>query len=39
MPFLLAGLRPRIERDLGAALADAIFIRNPARAFAARWRP
>ncbi|GLY74544.1 phosphotriesterase family protein [Actinoallomurus iriomotensis] len=39
MPFLLGGLRPRIERELGAALATAIFVENPSRAFAARWRP
>ncbi|MEV8635308.1 hypothetical protein AB0395_26990 [Streptosporangium sp. NPDC051023] len=37
MPFLLSGLRPRIERELGPELASAIFIDNPARAFAARW--
>jgi phosphotriesterase-related protein len=37
MPFLLSGLRPRIERELGADVADAIFVRNPARAFAANW--
>ncbi|NJC71966.1 phosphotriesterase [Planosporangium thailandense] len=38
MPFLLSGLRPRIERDLGPELASAILRENPARAFAARWR-
>ncbi|MFI6792891.1 phosphotriesterase [Nonomuraea sp. NPDC050383] len=38
MPFLLAGLRPRIERELGTDLACAIFTGNPARAFAVRWR-
>ncbi|GAA4602678.1 phosphotriesterase [Actinoallomurus liliacearum] len=38
MPFLLSGLRPRIERELGLDLASAIFVGNPARAFAARWR-
>jgi phosphotriesterase-related protein len=38
MQFLLSGLRPRIERELGADLATAIFITNPARAFAANWR-
>jgi phosphotriesterase-related protein len=37
MPFLLSGLRPRIERELGPEAADAIFVRNPARAFAANW--
>jgi len=36
MPFLLRNLRPRIERDLGEALAHAIFVANPARAFAMR---
>jgi predicted metal-dependent phosphotriesterase family hydrolase len=34
MPFLLSGLRPRIERELGPAVASAIFVENPARAFA-----
>ncbi|NUW36745.1 phosphotriesterase [Nonomuraea sp. SMC257] len=38
MPFLLGGLRPRIERELGPDVASAIFTGNPARAFAARWR-
>ncbi len=38
MPFLLSGLRPRIEHELGADVADAIFLRNPARAFAVGWR-
>jgi phosphotriesterase-related protein len=38
MPFLLSGLRPRIERELGAGIASAIFTENPARAFAAQWR-
>ncbi|MEV4571099.1 hypothetical protein AB0K12_45755 [Nonomuraea sp. NPDC049419] len=38
MPFLLSGLRPRIERELGQDLASAIFTENPARAFAVRWR-
>jgi phosphotriesterase-related protein len=37
MPFLLGGLRPRIERELGTDVADAVFVRNPARAFAANW--
>jgi predicted metal-dependent phosphotriesterase family hydrolase len=39
MPFLLRALRPRIERELGDQLAHAIFIANPARAFAVDWRP
>jgi predicted metal-dependent phosphotriesterase family hydrolase len=38
MPFLLRGLRPRIERELGEALATAILVENPARAFAVDWR-
>ena len=37
MPFLLSGLRPRVERELGADVATAIFVTNPARAFAANW--
>jgi hypothetical protein len=35
MPFLLSGLRPRIERELGPDVASTIFIDNPSRAFAA----
>lgn len=38
IPFLLSGLRPRIERELGSDIASAIFTENPARAFAAQWR-
>jgi 5-phospho-D-xylono-1,4-lactonase len=38
MPFLLAGLRPRIEREHSEALATKILVENPARAFAADWR-
>lgn len=37
MPFLLSGLRPRIERELGADVAAAVFTANPGRAFAADW--
>ncbi|GAB3893067.1 phosphotriesterase [Kibdelosporangium lantanae] len=37
MPFLLSGLRPRIERELGVDVATAVFVGNPARAFAANW--
>jgi predicted metal-dependent phosphotriesterase family hydrolase len=37
MPFLLRVLRPRIERELDTQLAHAIFVANPARAFAADW--
>jgi phosphotriesterase-related protein len=36
MPFLLRSLRPRLERELGDALAHAIFVANPAQAFAMR---
>jgi len=36
MSFLLNGLRPRIERE-GVDIATAIFVDNPARAFAATW--
>jgi 5-phospho-D-xylono-1,4-lactonase len=39
MPFLLRGLRPRIERELGDALAAKILVNNPARAFAVEWAP
>ncbi|WP_396448629.1 phosphotriesterase [Actinomadura sp.] len=38
MPFLLSGLRPRIERELGPELASAVFTENPARALAVQWR-
>jgi 5-phospho-D-xylono-1,4-lactonase len=38
MPFLLAGLRPRIEREHSEALATKMLVENPARAFAADWR-
>ncbi|KAA0023009.1 phosphotriesterase family protein [Antrihabitans cavernicola] len=38
MPFLLGGLRPRIEHELGTDVATAIFTANPARAFAVHWR-
>jgi 5-phospho-D-xylono-1,4-lactonase len=38
MPFLLNGLRPRIEREGGEALATKILVENPARAFAVDWR-
>jgi 5-phospho-D-xylono-1,4-lactonase len=39
MPFLLRGLRPRIERELGADIATKLLVDNPARAFAAAWAP
>lgn len=38
MPFLLSGLRPRIERELGTRVATAIFVDNPARAYAVPWK-
>ncbi|MFK4083151.1 phosphotriesterase [Kribbella sp. NPDC020789] len=34
MSFLLTTLRPRITREFGADAAEAIFVKNPARAFA-----
>ncbi|MEW2522537.1 phosphotriesterase family protein [Actinacidiphila alni] len=38
MPYLLRTLRPRLERELGAEAAEAVFVTNPARALSARWR-
>jgi predicted metal-dependent phosphotriesterase family hydrolase len=38
MPYLLRTLRPRLERELGAAAAEAVFVANPARALSAEWR-
>ncbi|WP_433257567.1 phosphotriesterase family protein [Streptosporangium sp. CA-135522] len=38
MPFLLSGLRPRLEEELGDGLAEQILVANPARAFAVEWR-
>lgn len=38
MPYLLSGLRPRIDRELGPDVAHAVLTANPARAFAATWR-
>ncbi|MEV6344241.1 hypothetical protein [Actinoplanes sp. NPDC051851] len=32
MPFLAGGLRERVESELGAAVARAVFVANPARA-------
>lgn len=37
MPYLLRVMRPRIVRDLGEAVAEKIFVDNPARAFAVDW--
>ncbi|WP_033294983.1 phosphotriesterase [Amycolatopsis jejuensis] len=38
MAFLLRSIQPRIEQELGRALASKIFVENPSRAFAAHWR-
>jgi 5-phospho-D-xylono-1,4-lactonase len=38
VPFLLRVLRPRIASALGEEAAQAVFVGNPARAFAADWR-
>jgi predicted metal-dependent phosphotriesterase family hydrolase len=38
IPFLLTDIRARIIRDFGPDVADAVFRRNPARAFDADWR-
>ncbi len=37
MDYVFARFRPRLERELGADLAQRIFVANPARAFA--WEP
>lgn len=37
LAHLLRVLRPRLVRELGEQLADAVFVTNPARAFAAEW--
>ena len=34
MDYVFARFKPRLERELGSELADQIFVRNPARAFA-----
>lgn len=34
LDYLFARFRPRLERELGSALANQIFVANPARAFA-----
>ncbi|MCC9305531.1 phosphotriesterase [Kitasatospora sp. RB6PN24] len=39
MPFLLTNLRPRIEAALDRPTAELILRHNPARAFAADWKP
>jgi len=38
IPYLLATLRPRLERELGRETAALLFRANPARAFAVDWR-
>lgn len=37
LDYVFARFKPRLERELGRELSDAIFIGNPARAFA--WEP
>jgi 5-phospho-D-xylono-1,4-lactonase len=37
LDYVFARFKPRLERELGDELARAIFVRNPARAFA--WEP
>lgn len=34
LDYLFARFKPRLERELGAGLADEVFVRNPAQAFA-----
>lgn len=38
MRHLLEGVNPRMAREIGDDVAHAIFVENPARAFAAHWR-
>jgi predicted metal-dependent phosphotriesterase family hydrolase len=38
IPYLLTDIRARVLRDFGPDVADALFRRNPARAFDADWR-
>lgn len=38
IPYLLTGLRPRLIRRFGQDFATAVFVANPARAFATAWR-
>jgi phosphotriesterase-related protein len=37
LDYVFARFKPRLERELGTALAEQIFVTNPARAFA--WDP
>jgi predicted metal-dependent phosphotriesterase family hydrolase len=39
MDYLFARFRPRLAAELGAELAEQVFVRNPARAFAFTPRP
>ena len=39
VPFLPGFLHPRLRAEFGDAVADAITVTNPARAFAADWPP
>jgi predicted metal-dependent phosphotriesterase family hydrolase len=38
VPYLLASLRPRVERELGSEVAQRMLVANPGRAFAVNWR-
>ena len=37
LDYVFARFKPRLERELGARLAEQVFVANPARAFA--WDP
>ena len=37
LDYVFARFKPRLERELGTDLSHAIFVANPARAFA--WEP
>jgi phosphotriesterase-related protein len=38
MPYLLRGVRPRLELALGEDLVERVLTENPGRAFAVDWR-
>jgi predicted metal-dependent phosphotriesterase family hydrolase len=38
IPFLITDIRARVLRDFGPDVAEAVFVRNPARAFDTDWR-
>lgn len=38
MPYLLNTLRPALAAELGGEFTEQVFVANPARAFAVRWR-